>query len=492
MSQFFEKNKRKSWLALLLLLLRGRKGAGALLLLVFLMMFLFVLPQNALSLFVAGIAAKLPGGAGIARRLSGGGTDFSNLMAAFRAAKDQRNAGWGVFFDADAAKRGRGARGESSSIDMIKGGREDFLAGSNLGAGNKVKGGETIGGIMTPEESAKSANGVAVSAEDAGGEREAQLASMGGSMLGPSVGGKNFWQNGLLKISAGLGAFGFGKGESSGARLDMSGGAGAGGAGSTAGAFAGKGFFSGGTGASNADPAGQGLSGTVPPGGAIGSGKLPGAARGRLAAELAKASNTTRLAASTRSAAACVGSRCAFHQLAAGRTSMMLSRDPICTASNGCPPEFAATNSGTSFDGNTIPSGPDAPKVITSGDPATAPVIDGITTPNVNVPDVSQVDQYQQEAEQLQRDANACRDVDAKYNDQERQLRSDMHDIGDAMTDRGCGDGSCSRSKARWCKGKANELKAKCRELNDVEYNHCLECPLRARQGCKQNAHDCS
>lgn len=485
MSQFFEKNKRKSLLALLLLLLRGKKGVGAMLLMVFLLMFLFVLPQNSLSLFVAGIAAKLPGGQALARRIGrGSGTDFSNLMAAFRAARDQRNAGWGVFFDSEAAKRGRGARGGASSIDMIKGGREDFLAGANLG--NKIKGGESVGGILTPEDAGRTGEGVALGGEDLEGQRQAQLAAVGA--LGPGGVGSgsanplNFVQRGLLKLGAGLGGFGFGK---SGA------GEGGGAGGSTSAAYAPKDFFSGRGGASTPDPGREAIAGGTTPPSSSGGGNLPGGVRGRLAAELSRASNTTRLAASARQPGGCSGSRCAFQQLTSGRTNMMLARDPICTASNGCPPEFAATSSGSSFDGNRI-GGPDAPRVITSGDPANAPVIDGIATPNVNVPDTSEADQYIREAEELQQDANTCRDSDERYRLESERVRGEMQALGQMMEDRGCGDGDCSRSKARWCKARANELRAKCREVNVIEHDRCMACPIRARQGCNQPAADCS
>lgn len=455
MSSFLERNKKKGLLALLLLLLRGRKSHLALLLLLLLMMMTFVLPRNALSLFMAGVA-KLPGGAAIVRRFNGPTSDFSTLMAAFRAAKSQRHSGWGVFFDADAAKRGRSASG--SSIDMVKGGKAEMESAAALA---NVKGGQTIGGVLTPEDSERREEAVALSPEDLGGER-AQLAAADAGVL----------QRGLLKLGAGLGAFGFGQG---------------------AGAYAGKSLLSGGAGtaANNGPDAAMRAGTTAPSAAGSGSQRLPGV-DGKLAKILWRASQTLHRSARTRVGGNCTGSRCAMHQLLAGRTQMMLARDPLCTPGTGCAPEFASTNSGQLFDGNQI--GANAPGIISAQDPAVAPQVDGVTTPNVQAPGDGDVQNYIDEANEIEEDMRKCEEWRAAHREEDQRNLNDLQGIGARATQLGCEDVDCgsSPSRIRRCKRLKRQANAKCAQVNRDKYEECMNCPYMAREGCDpQPTPDC-
>lgn len=469
MSQFIERHKRKSLLALLLLFLRSRRGAGALLLLVLLLLMLFVVPPSRLGVLLA----RVPGGAWIAQALGAhtGPRSFDELIAAFRRARQERNASpWSLFFHQGAGSAG-GAF--SSPADMVLGSRADLEGGS---IADKIKGGTTINGVLTKEDASKKGDGVDLTdASGAGG-------SGGGSGLVANAYGGGF-AGGAGWGSAGL----FGAGLSGAAGL-----AGGSALGDGAGPFAGAGFFSSGVGPAAGDPLRAALGSTKVPtlgrGQSFASdrikgnkGKISGFANARAASSKYGAHNTI--------GGTCInGTRCAFHQLATTRAHVMSSRDPACTADNGCPPEYAATNSGSSYDGNQV--GDNAKEVITTN--GTAPEVDGITTPNVNPPNQSDVDQYQQEAQDLENDSKQCQnDRQSALQQQRRDLMNRLDSDSRDASDSGCSDsGGCS-GMSQHCKDLINDEKATCRQLNDVQYKYCEGCPITARQGCSQTYSDC-
>lgn len=451
MSQtFLDRNKKKSLLAALLLFLRERKILVLLLLLVLIASTVFLGPSS----FITG----LPGGARFAASVAwiagrmgvdvskwglanGGRASYGDLVAAFAAAKANAAGGsgavgWGAFFG-----RAGGAGGAApNSLDMVKGSRADLEGGAGSG---KDGAGQTVKGILDPADASadKDGQGVALSDSDLGGQREgfAKSAFAGG------------FANGLLGANGGGGS---GDGALSG------------------GAFARRGFFSGSGGAAasagSKDLAKLGLEG-VPSAGATRS-KIQGAAKGSLSA---MRSHAVEARGMRGAAAAGLGGNRAFSQLAEGRGRAALGSAPNCV-SPGCPGEFAATNTGAIYDGNSV--GPMNTSILT------APEVDGIQSPNI--PDTSIAQGYEDQANQMQADAQKCKDLDAQYGPQENALNAQMTAISDQFKSADCGGGGCSKSKANHCKDLGNQLKSKCNEYMNVRCEHTHACPLTAGQNC--------
>ncbi|MEQ1918824.1 MAG: hypothetical protein ABL955_06455, partial [Elusimicrobiota bacterium] len=205
--------------------------------------------------------------------------------------------------------------------------------------------------------------------------------------------------------------------------------------------------------------------------------QVKGAAKGQLSA--AKASRIN-----ARSAKGLVGSHTisgqrAFVQLAAGRGRAAISVSPNCSAGSGCPGEFAATNTGAVYDGNTI-SGERT-------DILTAPEVDGISSPNL--PSTAMADDYVKEAEQMNADAEKCRALDEQYGPQELAFDKQQEEQSKAFNSMGCGQGGCSKSKANACKAMGNQMKATCRAAMTVRCEHIHACPLTAKNECSPS--DC-
>jgi hypothetical protein len=262
---------------------------------------IFVMPPELLSSLLGGLS-RLPGGARAAAGISwvasslglGQAGDkqgsLAALLAAMRAAKDARNTGWGAFFQGGALGAGNG-----DSLGMVRGSLADAAAGdANLAA--KVKGGDTISGIMTPKEAKESGDGVALGREDIAGQRE-RSARAGAAMEG-----------GQAYVAAGF--------------LNVNGHA--------------------------ADP--DMVRAT------LGTGAVPIASRG--------GTNVVRPAVGRNPAFTPgqagqtaqtwrMGARggVTLGQLVSARNAALMSSDPICGPSNGCPAEFAATTSGANYDG---------------------------------------------------------------------------------------------------------------------------------------------
>lgn len=459
MSRFWERNKRKSLLALLLLFLRSRKGLALALVMVMLLMLLSVGSTGMLG-FRVGAVARFLGGARLAAAaewlasrmgldLEGSGRPtFEGLMAAFKAAKDDRNAGWGVFF-----RGGSGSPAGASGVDMVRGKPED-LAGAEATA--KIKGGDSVSGISNPDQAAEAASGVEIADRDMSGERA-----------------------GVIQAGFGMGA----NGNEQAAGSDAAGRAALLAKLGGAGAFAGKGFFDGSSGAPSTDRLKSALEGTSVP--LAESAKVKGFA-GKLSKKAIEEAKTKRgRAAHGNALRQCSGAKCAFRQLADGRSRTMMARDPNCTALNGCPNEYATTNTGAVYDGNKV--GPAAPGVITA-EAGAAPKLGDVDMPNV--PSDAELDNYEREADQMEKDAEACRKADEKYMSSrdnefgysESDKQGEIQDISKQMN-AACAGGGCSKSKAKKCKKMGNRMKAACGQLDKIMEAHYNACPLRQKDG---------
>lgn len=453
--QFIERHKRKSLLALLLLFLRSKRGFGALLLMVMLLMFLFVAPHN-----LGALLARVPGGGWIASLLGEHNSqDFSELLAAFREAKDRRNASpWELMFHSGTAAGNAAA----SSVDMVVGSKAD-LDDASLNVAGKIQGGTSINGIPTKEEAAKQADGVNL----------ADMDGKGGPQGGPNANGN---------ASGGLIASAFGAAFGS---------LGSGASGTSA--FMGQWFFSGHVGPYSADANQAALASTqVPKVGAAGSASSTayGHSNGAIGWASPIAATKQYGQQKTLGGGCLTGASCAFHQLAVAQANMMTARDPICTPDNGCPPEYAVANVGSSYDGNPI--GMNAPNVITTN--GAAPQFDGVTTPNVNTPTQADVGQYQQQAQDLESNSDQCNPSTnpqmAQYQQTESGYMNQLSQLGQQANDDGCMSGSCSNQGA--CTSIENQEKSICTQLNTVEYQRCMACPLTAAQGCNQQYTNCN
>jgi len=465
MATFLDKNKKKSALAALLLFIRTRKTVTALLLLVALASFLFVSPSNLLLSFPGG--ARLAAGvAWVAGKvgmdtskwgLAGGKRDYGDLVAAFRSAKEGGGkAGWAAFMRGGSGGGSGAGMDGTGSIGFVKGSAKDLEAAGGSGKNLPTRGG--VEGVLNPDDAKNRAEGegVALAEGDVGGERE-------GLVKSAFAGG----------FGAGSGAFGNSGGEgglSGGvfASLNFFGKGGAGGA-------------SGGQSASSAklgDLVKNGLQGTE---GRYAKGtQIQGAAKGQMSRSLAST-------ISARTNRGLVGSHTisgqrAFVQLAAGRGRAAISVAPNCTPGTGCPAEFAATNTGSVYDGNSI-----------SGDRTdilTGPTEIGDVGDSPNLPDSGLADDYIREAEKMDADARKCRELDEKYGPQELAFDKQQESLSREFDSMGCGQGGCSKSKAKACQRMGDRMKDLCRASMGVRCKHIHECPLTAKNNCSPSECD--
>lgn len=459
MSTFLEKNKKKSALAALLLFIRTRKTVTALLLLVALASFLFISPSNLILRFpggtrVAAGVAWLAGKVGVDTSrwgLAGGKRDYSDLVAAFRSAKEGGGkAGWAAFMRGADAEALRRAAGSTGSLGFVKGDAKDLEAAGGSGA-NLPKPG-TVAGVLNPDDAKNTADGesVALSDEDLTGEGE-----------------------GLVK-SAFAGGFGSGFGSGFG------GGSGAKGGGLSGGSYASSDFFGTGKGAASGklgDVVKGGLEGiSAQPGKGV---RIKGGAEGRLSR--ARASSIDARARRGVAGTHTISGQRAFVQLASQRGRSAISVAPNCTAGSNCPGEFASVNTGAVYDGNAITG--DRTDILT------APQIDGIDTPNL--PDSGMADDYIRDAENMTRDAEECRKADDKYGPKELELSKRQEKLSNEFEALGCGQGmSCSKknkSKIKKCAAWGDQMQELCRESMAVRCEHIRACPLTRGNPCSSS-----
>ncbi|MBI3566166.1 MAG: hypothetical protein HY079_13285 [Elusimicrobia bacterium] len=463
-STFLERNKKKSALAALLLFLRQRKAVVVLLLLVLIASTVFLSPSSwmtglpggtRLAASVAWVAGKM--GVDVSQwGLAGDKHSFNDLMAAFASAKANSGKGpigWGAFFGrpSNAGSGAGGAGSAQDSLGFVKGSKSDLES-----AGASAKGGG-ISGAFTPEDSKNDPDGntVALDSKDVGGEREGWVKSAfaGGFM------------NGLLG-GGGAGADGAG------------GGAGA----LSGGAYAGKGFFGGRGGAvsGGGDLVKKGLEGVDPV--QVPKNKIAGANNG-------KATKMTWHRVESKAMASATGKKndlSNFGKLAEGSLRARASSpyaqqsgDKYC-APPGCPGEFAVTNTGSIYDGSKVED-------LTKGF-VSAPPVDGMQSPAI--PDTAMAQDYLGDAARMQDDAKKCQDLDKEYGPREQALLNHISSNDPAdnslMTQfnrAGCGSGGCSKSKANYCKGLGNQMRATCQQYQTVRCQHSQACPLTSHPG---------
>ncbi len=455
MSNFWERNKRKSVWALLLLLLRWRRGVLPLLLVLLFIMFAFVAPSNLMAYFARGLAG-LPGGARLAAGISWAGArlglggfgseahSFGELLAAFRAAKDARSAGWGSIFRQGSAGWGAGGYG-GDSTGMVRGDLNAAAGGANLGA--KVQGGSSISGILTPNEAKEAGGAVELVPADLAGERAGLVNSAYAESAG-RVTGKRF----AAGFSDAAGVFGAGLSES-------------------VGPYASQAFFS----SAGHAPSPNNVRSTLSDASVPIAGQTNTATRRPIgwAAPNAK----TARAASTARDYRLKGGR-AIAQLVTGRNAGLMSTAPVCSLGSGCPPEYATANIGGVYDGGTLGTG-----LIGTGSSAagntprilTGPVaIDGIAVPTMpdpnvdlgsDMPDPTEMDACMTMLSECQKQKGTAR---SQLNGQVEKMSSLAGQMGGACGDP-CHCGKCNQLKndiASLCGGpisqSVSEISAPC------------------------------
>lgn len=303
---FFERRKeqRQSEAGGLRQSLRWRNGLAPLLAVAGLVMVLFIMPPDIADALFRGVS-KVPGGAAAARLFAkasgrlgsgaggGGQPAFSGLLAAMKAAKDSRGSGWGAFFRGGAIGSGSG-----DSLSMVRG----TPAGAALGPANlgeKIKGGDSVAGILTPKEARESGAAVALAPGDISGARAAVARSTGG-LEGAT-------------------------------------------------AYARPGLFEDGDGrAVNPDLLGATLGSAAVP-------KAAGQARGAAANVKPGSFAVGGAGGSARQYQRKGG--VVLGQLVMARNAALISSKPMCQASNGCSSEFAAIASGANYDGAKLGGG---------------------------------------------------------------------------------------------------------------------------------------
>lgn len=434
MATFLEKNKKKSLAALVLLFFRERRLVSAVLLVVVCASFLFVSPSNLILRFPGGprVAASV---AWLASEL-GFDTDqwglpegrrgFSDLVAAFRAAKEGGGkAGWGAFM---RGTDGRGSAGDlgSGSLGFVKGDRRDLEAGG----GKAGQGGDpAIAGILSADEAAKVGDGdaVALSGKDLKGERAGWLSRIFG--FGLSEGGIKD-ANGAVLSGGPYAALGFFRGSSAAGSGKTGGGSGAGAVGSSL--------------KDQVDAGLSGVGGAATPKGVL----VQKGAKGRLSYSQANAIEA-RTTKGIRTSRALARDR-AYAQLAVGHSLAKVAVAPDCSMGNGCPGEFGSTNTGAVYDGNSITG--------KGTDILTAPAIDGDGTPRV--PDTGTVDGYIGDAEKMKECADKINLCEAgKQPDYKRlgQMQTHINNLYGQLPG-ACGD-PCECDP---CINVQNQIKAAC------------------------------
>lgn len=436
MSKFFERNKKKSALAALLLFLRERKVVSLLVFLVLGASILFVTPSS----FIVG----LPGGARVAAAVawlaSKAGVDisrwglgrsgrFSDLAAAFRAAKDAnangRRAGWGAFFG------GAGA----DSLGFVRGGKDGL--GDPAVADKLAQQGGAVKGIVSPDDRNNRAQGVTI------GEGE-----MRGGGYPPAAFAGGFGSAGAL----------------------------------SGGAYKGAGMFSGGTSAGTKpqddfkkviDEASVGVARPSQT-------DIKGAKRGKSGKMDRKAQETVN-AKGQENLLSGDPNESAFKQLAVGKGCAALSVGANC-APGSCPGEAAASATGAVYEGKE--------NCGLADNVLLAAPVDGFTTPEL--PPVGDITGAINQANQAQADLKKCKDADAMYGATENSLAAQMTEVTRRLAD-DCGGSlsfwewlvclfDCSHE--RYCKRLGQTSKNLCNQFNNVRCAHTRACPLTASQSC--------
>jgi hypothetical protein len=430
-SQFLKKNKKKGLLAGLLLFFQRGRGVGPLLVLVGLLSFVFMAPTSVLSRFP--FASKVMAKLGLRSGLGHGDSLFlqEQLANALRAARARRSirSGGGIF-GRDGV--GSGQYGKNST-DMIRGGKDITGDGVDRYYDGVGKGsGESVDGVLRPEDASKMEEGVALD------ESELQ-----GGLLKNAMAGK-FGEGGIEDIGA-LGDRG---------RLSLVESLGSGQGGPSA------------TSSARAASPDEGMLND-----ALDKKRVPDAAgrslrtsaRGRLGWRKFRKISARMNKALDKPGNS--GRNTAMYQLAEGRAYSIAAAPPPGNCDPGtCPAEFANTASGAVFDGNRI-----------DGEIMSAPEFGD---PGVNVPSQGDIDGLLDEARKMEEDAKKCEQAEETYGAQERHHMEQVQMYSDQMNAANCGSGGCSKSKYKRCKRIGDKMRGECREYNKVARKKADACPL--------------
>ncbi|MFC1679997.1 hypothetical protein ACFL2T_07295, partial [Elusimicrobiota bacterium] len=149
----------------------------------------------------------------------------------------------------------------------------------------------------------------------------------------------------------------------------------------------------------------------------------------------------------------------AFRQEARGCVLAQVAAPPTCEGS--CPGEFAATVSGSNYDGNEIDGG----LVGAPGDPV--PV----------TPDTSEIDTLLGEAEDLEEAARMCEEAEATYGPQERASMGRIQDLSNEANAT-CAGGGCEDNESA-CRRIERQMRAECNNYNNIASQKAAACPLQ-------------
>ncbi|OIO04871.1 MAG: hypothetical protein AUJ52_14460 [Elusimicrobia bacterium CG1_02_63_36] len=429
-SQFLKKNKKKGLLASLLLFFQRGRGVGPLLVLIGLLSFVFMAPASVLSRFP--FAGRVMEKLGFRSGLGHGDSLFlqEQLANALRAARARRQlrAGGGLF-----GRDGAGAAGYGkSSTDMIRGGKdiagdgdERYYDGVGKGAG------ESVDGVLRPEDASKMEEGVAL------GDGELEGGLMKNAMAG------EFGEGGIKDIGA--------LGDRGRLRLVESLNNGKGGAAASSGARAAS---------SDEGMMANALDKKSVP--QTGGRSLSAKAGGKLGWKSFRKISSRMNRALDRIGS---GRSTAMYQLAEGRAYSIAAAPPPGNCDPGtCPAEFASTASGAVFDGGRL-----------DGEIMSAPEFGD---PGVNLPSQGDIDSMIDQAQKMEEDAKKCEEAEDKYGGEERHHMERVQQLSDDMTHANCNSGGCSKSKYNRCKAIGDQMRAECRQYNTVARKKADACPL--------------
>ncbi|MBI4376913.1 MAG: hypothetical protein HY549_10745 [Elusimicrobia bacterium] len=181
-SSFLDRHKRKSALAALLLFLRRRKALIALLIVAGLVTFNFVGSHHFMGV-AAAFGKRIPGMRYLASAVQNGlyriglaaydRDGFDDLLASFKA--EQKNA----IVEASLIRVGPLPSAQGVNL-VVKGSLSDL----GQPVGNKVKGGQSVDGILTPEDAQSGPEGVQLTQGDVRGGKGPGLEALYGQLEG--------------------------------------------------------------------------------------------------------------------------------------------------------------------------------------------------------------------------------------------------------------------------------------------------------------------
>jgi hypothetical protein len=297
-----------------------------------------------------------------------------------------------------------GAGSDADSLTLVRGGEHDVLGAASIAS--KIQGGKTIHGVLSPEDSRKRGQGVELATEDL--------------------------QGGFVATAA-------------------------------AGVFPGANLLTGGRVAPATPEAGASAAmraSLVP-----GAGKMVAGRQGKISKTEFRAVQANQ--AAFGGSAAKVGTPgSALYVLADAQVRGRISSAPVCSKDNGCPTEYAHTNTGAVYDGNATGKNGKGGSIISDAPPVRG--VDGASTPGLVTFDGSFGNAAgSDDLERVKADQRACDMADA-------QFKPLLNPHVQRMTELGV----MAQTPAN-----AMEMKKECRIVNDLLKQQYDACPLRREDG---------